>query len=166
MESPGESDDHEGEETLLLSLLYRRSWRRRSRSVWVRAIFAKCQQQRDYGNLLQEIRLSDPQSHFQYMRMSKEKFDLLSPVGPLLIKCHYFSRQSRDNTRGVIRCHPVLSCDWKLAGVSFFQFPLRTVNDIYGIVRETSQAIWDALKTLYVRAPSNQQEWMGISDQF
>ena len=28
------------------------------------------------------------------------------------------------------------------------------------------QAIWDALKTLYVRAPSNQKEWKDISDQF
>ena len=39
-------------------------------------------QQGDYHNLLQEVRLSDPESHFRYLRMSKEKFDsLLAKVG-------------------------------------------------------------------------------------
>ena len=102
MENQSGSDDCDEEETLLLSLLYRgRSRRRRSRSVWVRAIFAKRQQQGEgeYGNLLQEMRLSDPQSHFQYVRVSKEKFDLLhSLVGPLLRKRHYFSRQRTEIT--------------------------------------------------------------------
>ena len=98
MESPSESNDRDGEETLLLSLLYRkRSCRRRSRSVWVRAVFAKRQQQGEYGNLLQEMRLSE--SHFQYVRMLKEKFDhLLSLVGPLLTMRHYFSRQRAEIT--------------------------------------------------------------------
>ena len=67
--------------------------------MWVRAIFAKRQQQGEYGNLLQEIRMSDPQCHFPYVRMSKEKFEILfSLVGPLLTKRHYFSRQRAEIT--------------------------------------------------------------------
>ena len=40
-------------------------------------IFTRCQQQGEYYQLLQEMRLSDPESHFRYLRMSKERFDRL-----------------------------------------------------------------------------------------
>ena len=168
MESSSESDERDEEETLLLSLLYRRrSRRRRSRSVWVRAIFAKRQQQGEYSNLLQEMRLSDPQCHFQYLRMSKERFDiLLSLVGPLLAKRHYFSRQRTEITPAERLAVTLRYLATGNSQVSLsFNFRIGR-STICGIVRETSQAIWDALNTLYVRAPSNQQEWKGISDQF
>ena len=168
MESSSESDERDEEETLLLSLLYRRrSRRRRSRSVWVRAIFAKRQQQGEYSNLLQEMRLSDPQCHFQYLRMSKERFDiLLSLVGPLLAKRHYFSGQRTEITPAERLAVTLRYLATGNSQVSLsFNFRIGR-STICGIVRETSQAIWDALNTLYVRAPSNQQEWKGISDQF
>ena len=66
---------------LLLVLLRRRRARvRRSRSrrsTWVRSIFRRRRQQGEYHNLLQEVRLSDPESHFRCLRMSKETFDKL-----------------------------------------------------------------------------------------
>ena len=34
-------------------------------------------QQGEYHNLLQEMRLSDPESHFRYLRMSRERFNCL-----------------------------------------------------------------------------------------
>ena len=48
-----------------------------SRKVWVRSIFTKRRQQSEFYNLLQEVRLTDPESHFRYLRMSKERFDYL-----------------------------------------------------------------------------------------
>ena len=45
--------------------------------MWVRPIFTLRAQQGEFGNLLQEMRLSDPESHFRYLRMSKERFDNL-----------------------------------------------------------------------------------------
>ena len=65
---------------LLLLLLRRRRARRnssRNRSVGVRSIFRRRQQQGEYHNLLQELRLCDPDSHFKYMRMSRQVFDKL-----------------------------------------------------------------------------------------
>ena len=50
---------------------------RRTRQLWVRAIFSQRRQQGEFHNLLQEMRLSDPDSHFRYLRMSKERFDSL-----------------------------------------------------------------------------------------
>ena len=77
-------DERELETVLLLSLLFRRRRNRkakRGRSMWVRPIFRRRKQQGEYHNLVQEMRLSDPESHFRYLRMSRERFDcLLSEV--------------------------------------------------------------------------------------
>ena len=45
--------------------------------MWVRPIFTRRIAQGEYHNLLQEVRSSDPESHFRYIRMSKEGFDFL-----------------------------------------------------------------------------------------
>ena len=67
--------------SLLLCLYLRRRRRRRvvcsQRSVWIRSIFEKRQLQGDYHKLLQEMRLRDTKSHFQFLRMSKERFNML-----------------------------------------------------------------------------------------
>ena len=71
------------EELFLLVLLHRRRRRRRKqrRDVWIRDIFTQRRQQGEFHNLVQEMCLSDSQSHFRYFRMSKERFnDLLSMV--------------------------------------------------------------------------------------
>ena len=75
-----ESSDEELELVFLLAL--RRRQRKKKRSMWVRPIFKLRRQQGEYHNLLQEMRLSDPDSHFRYLRMSKQRFDnLLAMVG-------------------------------------------------------------------------------------
>ena len=79
----GSSSSEEEEELLLLLLAMKSKERRKKKEkvAWVRPIFAKRKQQGEYHNLLQEMRLVDPQSHFAYLRMSKEQFDhLLSKV--------------------------------------------------------------------------------------
>ena len=71
--------DSEYAETLTLLVVHRRRQKRKElrRSLWVRPIFAQRKQQGSYSNLVQEMRLADPQSHFRYFRMSKETFDTL-----------------------------------------------------------------------------------------
>ena len=81
-----ESDD-DVEELLLLCLLKRKLKRR---SVWVRPIFSRRRQQGEYHNLLQEMRLSDPDSHFRYLRLSRERFDCLLSLVCLLILVLFF----------------------------------------------------------------------------
>ena len=51
--------------------------RKIGRKMWVRPIFTKRRLQGEYHNLLQEMRLSDPESHFRYLRMYRERFDCL-----------------------------------------------------------------------------------------
>ena len=61
-------------EVLLLALLYRGRRRRqkRRRTTWVRPIFTQPLQQGEFHNLIQEMCLSDTESHFRYLRMSKD----------------------------------------------------------------------------------------------
>ena len=71
------ADDLEDHLTLLLCLLIcrtRMQKRKRLRRIWICPIFA---QRGEYHNLFQELRLGDPDSHFYYLRMSKERFDYI-----------------------------------------------------------------------------------------
>ena len=55
--------------------------------MWIRSILTRRKQQGEYYNLLQEMRTSDPESHFRYSRMSKECFDsLLAEVNSYSMK--------------------------------------------------------------------------------
>ena len=70
--------DEDLESVLLLTLYYRRRKRnKKKRSIWVRPVFVLRRQQGAYHNLLQEMRLSDPELRYRYLRMSKERFDCL-----------------------------------------------------------------------------------------
>ena len=79
-------DDKEMEMILLLGLYWLLKRRKNHRSTWVCPIFVQRCQFGEYNNLLQEMRVSDPESHFRYIRMSKETFDsLLAQVGTSII---------------------------------------------------------------------------------
>ena len=71
------NNDAELEIVLLLALHHRQRRKKKRRTMWVRAIFSRRQQQGEYYNLFQEMRMADPESHFRYLRMSKERFDCL-----------------------------------------------------------------------------------------
>ena len=75
------NSESEDELELLLHLAYYRSRLRKRRKqrkmFWIRPIFTRRREQGEYHNLLQEMRLSDPDSHFRYLRMSRERFDSL-----------------------------------------------------------------------------------------
>ena len=90
------SSDEELETTLCLALLHLRRQRRKmrvTRRYWVRPIFAQRAQRGAYRQLVQELRLTDRDYHFLYLRMSKESFDyLLSLVSPMLSRRSYYSR--------------------------------------------------------------------------
>lgn len=70
---------------MILLLAYKKRTQRKRRKMWIQPIFKRRREQGEYHNLLQEMRLDDPESHFRYMRMTKERFDsLLSMVSWLL----------------------------------------------------------------------------------
>jgi hypothetical protein len=76
--SRGAALDARGYFFLHLLLLWRyHKKRKRTRKFAIRPIYQRRVQQGEYHNLLQELRLQDAESHFRYLRMSKETFDQL-----------------------------------------------------------------------------------------
>lgn len=79
---------------LLLVLLYIRRRNKRNnilnkqkRRYWVHPILQFKQRQGDWHNLVNEMRLQDEETYFNYMRMTPNMFDyILSKVGPLIQK--------------------------------------------------------------------------------
>ena len=78
-----DSNDEDLRLVLLLVCIYSRRRKRLSsqRSTWIRPIFERRRDQGDYHQLLQEMRLGDTESHFRFLRMSKERFDMLFVKG-------------------------------------------------------------------------------------
>lgn len=70
-------DEYQYERFLNSVGLYLRSKHKNRRSIWKHGIFRQHHTQGEFHNLLQEMHLSDPESHVRYLRMSKERFDLL-----------------------------------------------------------------------------------------
>ena len=85
------SSEEENFELILLHVLAMKRRRKREskqkRRMWVRPISQRRKQQGEYHNLCQELRLSDPDSHFTYLRMSKERFDSLLALVQSLYFC-------------------------------------------------------------------------------
>ena len=157
------------EEILVLALLYisRRKKRRKNKRFWVRSIFSRRQGQSEYHTLLQEVRLSDPEAHFQYLRMSRSRFEeLLSMVSPHLRRRSYHctARPAITPAERLAITIRFLATGNSQASMSFnFRVGRSTICEI---VKETSEAIWSVLQPLYVKHPTTDEEWIGISNQF
>ena len=66
--------DEECEDLLFLLALYRKYKKRKGkrRRYWVRPIFSKRKDRGSFGSLVQEMRVTDPQSHFRYFVCQKK----------------------------------------------------------------------------------------------
>ena len=97
---------------ILLALLRNRRARRRNRprrTIGVRSIFRRQHQQGEFHNLLEELLFSDPDSHFRYLRMSRQVFDkLLEKVSLIPAVCSDYT----------IIIHILLSKDLSLSNSS------------------------------------------------
>ena len=158
------------QELCLLCLLYRRRRKKANKikkRFWVREILQKITDQREYHNLLQEMRLSGTESHFHYLRMSNTMFDqLLSRVGPILKRRMYHCPRRPEVSPGEMLA---LTLRYLATGNSqtslTYNFRIAPSN-VCSILQETCSAIWNALCTEYVKAPSTGDDWKVISNQF
>lgn len=162
----GSSDE---EEFLLTLLLYRKRRRnkRSNRQQWVRPVFSQRLYQGAFHHLVQELRLSDPEYHFRYFRMSKETFDfLVSLVEPGLARRGCSSRERPGISpaeRVAVTLRFLASGDSQTSLAFAFRMGRSTVCTI---LQETCTAIWQALQPSWVKVPANTREWGGIANQF
>ena len=135
--------------------------------MWVRDIFANHCISGEYHCLLQELRLKVPQSHWQNLRMAKEKFDILVNLVHI-----YLSKRSYNSVvRAVISVAERLALTIRYLATGNSQVSLSFSfrvgkSTVSGILKETCKSLWHVLQPVYVKAPSNEEEWIGGSNQF
>ena len=144
MSSCSSSEDDDLEALYLVCL--RNRWRNKRREFWVRPIFSQRAQQGAFHHLVQELRLADAEYHFMYLRMSKETFDyIVSLVAPILARRGYYSRlrpeiSTAERLALTLRYRATGNSQTSLA----FSFRMGK-STVCGILRETCNAIWQAL---------------------
>ncbi|XP_057307667.1 uncharacterized protein LOC130645634 [Hydractinia symbiolongicarpus] len=164
----------ERKNVLLLLLLRRRrrSLERRAltklqrrKIFWVREIFLRRKELGEYHRLFQELKVSDREYFFRYLRMSPDRFEhLLSLVGPVIQRQDTHMRESISaEQRLVITIRYLSSGDAQQSLCYSFRISKSTISSI---ISETCIAIYEQLKIKYLNAPNAQEDWLRIADTF
>ena len=163
------------EEKLVIVTLLWLVWKRvrqskNRRRCWVRA---RNQCRRVHGAdhcLVRQLSVSDKQGFFSYLRMTPTTFEsLLQIVGPRIAHPRAYRTSSARRPEISPQERLALTLRYLVTGNSqtslAFEFHMgkSTVN---GIVRETCAALWETLKSEFVKFPANEEEWRGIAKRF
>ncbi|XP_062514075.1 uncharacterized protein LOC134189727 [Corticium candelabrum] len=135
--------------------------------MWVRPIFQQRRQQGDFHQLLQELRRNDPESHFRFLRMSKETFDCLVEKGTPSLTTRSYQSGTRAEISPAERLAMTLRYLATGSSQVSFSFNFRVGRStVCRIIRDTCTVLWEVLQPHYVKAPSNEEEWKGIATDF
>ena len=99
------------------------------------------------------------------MQMSPETFEqLLTMVGPIISKKDNYMQEAIGVTERLSLTIHYLAEGASQQAMSFhYRIGCSTVS---GIIHETCQAIWEALHEVYLKPPSNKNDWKEISKEF
>lgn len=149
------------EEELLL--LEAQNKQRQPKRFAVREIFRNRKSQGDGYNLLQEMRLRDPEYFFNYTRLDLEGFEkLLGMVGPIIKKRHIVTAISPVQRLAMTLRYLANGNSMVDLGLNY-RCHKSTVSII---IRETTCVIADVLEEGYLSPPSNAEEWLDIVEEF
>ena len=166
MESDSDDEMADYEDLLLLLLIQKnlKQKKYKKRRFWIRNIFRQREIHGAFHTLFQEL-LKDEELFFRYHRMTPSRFEhLLSLIETQITKMETKFRKpisARERLSITLR---FLATGESQQSLSFsYRIGRTTVSNI---VAETCNAIFKALETDYVRAPSSSSEWRNISEQF
>ena len=112
--------DEDCKDLLFLLALYRKYKKRKGkrRRYWVRPIFSKREDRGSFGSLVQEMRVTDPQSHFRYFHMSKDLTSFCTRYADS------YKRDAKDDTT-----HFAFIAGWSITVTSLQQQLYKTTNN-------------------------------------
>ena len=156
----------------LLWLLFRRlRFKKRTHKCWVKSRNASRATNGAYHCLVTHLRFFDSQGFFSYLRMSPTTFEnLYRLVAPRI--CHpWADRSASVDRRPEISPQEriVVTIRYLATGNSqtCMAFEFHMGNSIVcAIIRETCDALWEALRTEYVKCPSSEDEWKTVGQNF
>ena len=132
---------------------------------WRRGIFKDREVHSEYYKLYQSLRDSDREFYYRYLRMSKERFDhLLSLVREKITEKDTRLREAITAEERLVITLRYLSAGMSRQDLCYnFRVGRATVSNI---LKEVCDAIYNVLSSIYMRAPSRENEWRHIVDDF
>lgn len=132
----------------------RRAEKRRTKRLWVRDFIQKRETENITQNLIRDLRNDETNIFKEYFRLSTAQFDiLLDKVRSLIEKIDTNMRKSiSTEARLLITLRYLSSGDSYRSLMLLFRVPHNTIS---GIVSETCDAIYSALRTEYLKVKSN-----------
>ena len=119
----------------------------------------------EFHQMLNELRVTDRQYFFRYMRMSPERFDhLLSLVQDKMCKRNTRFRESipaAEHLAVTLRCLATGDAQQSLS----YSFRIGK-STLSRIISETCTAIFESLKDQYISCPKSSRELLQISNDF
>ncbi|KAL9977992.1 hypothetical protein ACROYT_G015463 [Oculina patagonica] len=138
--------------------------KRRTKRFWIREYLKKREKYGQFHTLFAELRLSDREYFFRYIRMSPERFEhLLTLVAPYIQKkacrsCDPISPAERL----VVTLRYLATGDSQQSQSFNFRIGKSTICHI---IQETCIGIWNALSDVYLKSPSNSSDWEDIANE-
>ncbi|XP_064107865.1 uncharacterized protein LOC135216432 [Macrobrachium nipponense] len=118
-----------------------------------------------FDNLCREMRLGDGAAFYNYHRVNKEDFDyLLRLVGPKIAKQDTRMRKAipPEQRLSVTLRHLATGESKTSLGYSYRISP----NLLSSVIPEVCEALYAALQPLYMKMPTNEEEWLRIQAEF
>ncbi|KAL4702876.1 hypothetical protein ACJJTC_005787 [Scirpophaga incertulas] len=139
-------------------VLLKKKWKR---SVWVK----KYRQQYSHMTLIEELRDNYPDDFKNYLRMDNQLFNmLLNKIKHKISKQDTVMRESID-----ARARLAATLRYLATGRSFEDLKFSTgiyAPSLSKIIPETCRAIYECLKSDYLKMPSTKEEWIKIAKVF
>jgi hypothetical protein len=136
--------------------------KKQKRRWWVRPINQNRRQQGDYHNLIQEMRLGDPEMFFNYTRLTVEQFDeVLACVSPVITKNSYREPICAGARLAITLRHLAGGDSIPSLAFSYRIGKSTTCN----IINETCEALWLVLKPKVLKEVVT-EDWEQISQDF
>lgn len=151
---------------LCLRLRIRRRVEKYKKRFWIRKIYEERCKKGEYYLLVREMMLFDQEYFTNRFRMTPSTFErLLAWMGPYLKKKSTVMRDPiPPSERLALTLRYLTTGDAQVTiGASYRISP----SAVGRIIHETSQVIWDVLKTHgFLEVPRNKEQWRKISDDF
>lgn len=141
--------------------------RRRRRSIWVRPWLSHERRLHfgDWDQLMNELRIEDEHSFFNYVRMEPAMFDeLLQRVGPRIRRMDTHYRRALEPGLKLAITLRFLATGDKYPTLQY-QFRVAH-NTISILVPEVCRAITDVYKNELITCPTSAEEWRPIAEEF
>ncbi|XP_067939765.1 uncharacterized protein [Watersipora subatra] len=140
----------------------KRKAKAKRRRFWVHPTLLRRSTEGAWALLMKEFCEKYPEKHKECMRVSVESFDhILGIIRPHIDKQDTkFRKAISSDQRLCVTLTFLATGDSFKTLANLFRMGQSTVR---GIIYDTSQAIWVAMKDLYLKTPSTEEEWFHIA---